>query len=112
MKQYIIPTKSWIKPLELYITEDLNTKGVMIISKLIEREKILVKLTFSRNKKLKKINNLLKLLPNFVYTYCVVLCNNGFLSKDKDININELIKYGFCTTDEKSQNMNSIEEIS
>lgn len=104
-KQYIIPTKSWIEPLKLFISEDVNTKGILFISRLIKKEKILVKLTFGRNKKLKQINSLVKNLPNFVYTYCVVLCNNGFLSKNKDVNMNDLIKYGFCTTDEKSQNI-------
>ncbi len=104
-KQYIIPTKSWIEPLKLFISEDINTKGILFISKLVQKEKILVKLTFGRNKKLKQINNLVKNLPNFVYTYCVILCNNGFLSKNKDVNMNDLIKYGFCTTDEKSQNI-------
>jgi thiamine kinase-like enzyme len=104
-KQYIIPTKSWIEPLKLFIYEDINTKSILFISKLIQKEKILVKLTFGRNNKLKQINSLVKDLPNFVYTYCVILCNNGFLSKNKEVNINDLIKYGFCTSDEKSQNI-------
>ncbi len=31
-KQYIIPTKSWIEPLKLFISDDINTKGILFIN--------------------------------------------------------------------------------
>ena len=38
-KYYIIPTRKWLKPIEVLLTEDYNTAGLLMIGKLVENEK-------------------------------------------------------------------------
>ena len=49
-KQYIIPTKKWLKPLEPLITEDINTEGLLMIAKFIDTEEVIVKITKEKRK--------------------------------------------------------------
>lgn len=75
-KNYIIPTGKWLKAIETLSTDDINTSGTVIISELLEKEKVLVKITTDKKNKLKEVNSKIKGLPNFVYTYCVIFCND------------------------------------
>ena len=43
-KQYIIPTKNWLKPIKPYIVDDLSTEGLLMLTNYLEREKIIVKI--------------------------------------------------------------------
>ena len=79
IKNYLTPTKSWLEPLEVFVPEEISSRGILIISEMIKKEKIMVKVTKGRNHNLEKINNLIKNLPNFVYTYCVIICRDSFL---------------------------------
>jgi hypothetical protein len=46
IKEYVIPTKSWLVPIEkLMIDNDINTRGKIYVAKLLEKDKILVKIT-------------------------------------------------------------------
>ena len=76
-KKYIIPTKNWLEPIEKLINSDISTKGTLFLSKLLNEEKILVKITKGKNFDLKYLNSIVKKLPNFVYTYCVFFCKNN-----------------------------------
>lgn len=75
-KNYIIPTGSWLKAIEQLNVSDLNTTSTIFLSELLEKEKILVKVTSDKKSKLRDINHMIKGLPNFVYTYCVIFCND------------------------------------
>lgn len=83
-KEYILPTKSWLVPIKELINSDPKTVGRIFISELIERQQIIVKITFGRNNKLVEINESIKNMPNFVYTYCVFMCYDDLLLVDKN----------------------------
>ena len=65
-KYYILPTNSWLKPLESLITDDIQTHGLIMLAENINKEKVIVKLTKEYNKNVIKINKMIKNLPNFV----------------------------------------------
>ncbi len=46
-KQYIIPTRNWLKPIEEFITSDTNTACLIMLGNLIDKEKVVVKITKS-----------------------------------------------------------------
>jgi len=48
-KQYIIPTKKWLKPIEKLITE-----GLLVVSKFIDKEEVIVKITKQKKENIKK----------------------------------------------------------
>ncbi len=75
-KDYIIPTKSWLKAIEEFNPNDYYIKGKIILAELLEKHKVLVKVTSGKSAKLRDINSKIKGLPNMVYTYCVILCND------------------------------------
>jgi serine/threonine protein kinase len=75
-KEYIIPTKSWLTAIKQMKIEEVSTAGTNILSELVGKEKVLVKLTNKTNIKLKTINNAIRGLPNMVYTYCVIFCHD------------------------------------
>ena len=54
-KAYIIPTNEWLQPIESLITGSSNAK--IISAKLLDKEKILVRLTANNNKRLPLINS-------------------------------------------------------
>jgi hypothetical protein len=62
-KYYIVPTNSWLKPLENLITE-----GLIIVAEDIKKEKVIVKITVGYKPIIIKINKLLKNAPNFIET--------------------------------------------
>lgn len=79
-KQYIIPTKKWLNPLEPLITEDINTEGLLMIAKFIDTEEVIVKITKEKRDDIIEINKLIKDLPNFIETYCSFSCLENFNS--------------------------------
>lgn len=95
-KDYVLPTKAWLEPLNEIIAQDVSTRGKMIISKMLKEHKILVKLTTGNNDHIKKFIMETKGLPNLVNTYCVLLCQDDFL----------LIKSQrqFCSLETKDEN--------
>ena len=87
-KQYVIPTKNWLVPLEQLQMNDVSTKGKFVLSKLFNQEKIIVKVTSNNypneetrtetTKKLQTINRHFKKMPNMLYTFCVFSCFDNF----------------------------------
>jgi hypothetical protein len=94
-KYYILPTNSWLKPLESLITDDIQTHGLIMLAENINKEKVIVKLTKEYNKNVIKINKMIKNLPNFVETYCAFECYEDFNSLDNNYEKKE----GFCNGD-------------
>ncbi len=110
-KQYIIPTKKWLKPIEKLITEDINTEGLLIVSKFIDKEEVIVKITKQKKENIKKANIILeankivKNMPNFIETYCSFTCLENFnaLSNEyKDSN-------SFCNPTEDNNKIITLE---
>lgn len=75
-KDYVIPTKSWLRAIEQLNPNDISAKGQIITAELINKEKVLVKVTSGKSAKLRNINGKIKQLPNLVFTYCVIFCND------------------------------------
>ncbi len=78
-KQYIIPTKKWLKPLEKLITYYINIEGLTTITNFIDKEKVIVKIT--KGKKANIIieaNKIVKNIPNFIQTYCSFTCLENY----------------------------------
>jgi hypothetical protein len=93
-KAYIVPTNEWLKPIEPLITElsDAN----IILARLIDMEKVLVRLTNNSSNKLKIISSNLSTIPNFPSIYCVIICNEKSEILDAMYNINGTPAKGFC----------------
>lgn len=96
-KEFILPTKSWLIPIQELINSDPKTSGKLYISELIERQQIIVKITFGRNHKLVEINESVKNMPNFVQTYCVLMCYDDLLLIEKNKQ--------FCNEGSKAKNV-------
>lgn len=105
IKNYIIPTKSWLKALnQLDTFQDVSINKKIILSQMIEKENVIVKVTNGKNPKLREINMMIKGLPNMIYTFCVIFCNdylslilqNKFFCSSKDSKYKvtlEIMKY-------------------
>jgi CRISPR/Cas system CMR-associated protein Cmr5 small subunit len=93
-KQYIIPTQKWLKSIEPLITSDSNTSGLLMIGELIDKEKVIVKISKNINKKIILFGKILNNLYNFVFTYCSFNCTEDYRKID---NKYEDKKY-FCST--------------
>jgi len=91
-KQYIIPTKKWLKPIEKYITDDINTEGLIMLGKFMDKEKVIVKITKGKRDDIIEINKIIKNLPNFAETYCSFSCLENFNSLANDYKDSK----GFC----------------
>jgi len=89
-KQYIIPTKKWLKPIEKFITDDININGLIMIGKMLDKEEVIVKVTKQKKENIKKINTIIEInkiikdLPNFAETYCSFSCLENFESFDNE----------------------------
>jgi hypothetical protein len=92
-KKYIVPTNEWLKPLKPMITS-ISTKGKIILAKLVDKEKVVVKLT--KNVDTRRIRNISRLLngsTNFPKIYCVFECREDETNFDTNyLNVN-----GFCS---------------
>ena len=79
-KQYMIPTKKWLKPIEKYIIDDINTSGLIMIGKMLNKEEVIVKITKGNRNDIIDTNKIIKDLPNFVETYCSFSCLEDYNS--------------------------------
>jgi len=61
-KGYMIPTKTWLKPLSKLIIKknNPNTVGLILLSELLNKEKLIVKITPNYNKKIIIIDKILQ----------------------------------------------------
>lgn len=73
-KYYLIPTLKWLKPIEPLILEDSNTAGLLMIAAMVEKEKVIVKITKGKNKKTRIIGMKLNNIYYFSHTYCSFSC--------------------------------------
>ncbi len=55
-KDYVIPTKTWLRAIEQLNPNDISVKGQIITAELINKEKVLVKVTSGKSAKLRDIN--------------------------------------------------------
>ena len=96
-KHYVIPTIKWLIPISELVSEDINNDGLIILSNLIKKENVLVKITQKKNRRLIYFDKILKNEPNFIHTYCAFSCNENVSSlanKYKDTT-------SFCNNDTK-----------
>lgn len=108
-KKYIIPTNEWLEPLEPLITT-LLTEDKLILAQMVQKQKVVVKITKSLDiKRIKNINYLLRRLPNFPKVYCVFEC----VEDESNFDSNYLDVHGFCSKNnsDPSSNINIILEI-
>jgi serine/threonine protein kinase len=91
-KKYIIPTNEWLKPLEPLVT-GISTKGKMMLAKMVNKQKVVVKLTKNVDiKKIKNISGLVNKFYNFPKIYCVFQCAED----ETNFDTNYLDTLGFC----------------
>ena len=90
-KNYFIPTKDWLVPTAELLTFDNKSKGLLIVSNLLKKKEIIVKVTKGRNDKLLEYPELLNDLPNMATTYCSFSCADDF-DKSKIIANKEFCK--------------------
>ena len=100
-KNYIIPTKDWLIPINKFLTKDINTQGILfeaqlkyneklkeIIKNKIDNRKVIVKITYGKNKNLQIFNDKIKNknhnIPNFVNTYITIICHENELKIEKN----------------------------
>ena len=93
-KKYIIPTQKWLQSIEKLITPDSNTAGLVMIADLIDKEKVIVKITKNKNKKILILSMKLNPIYNFVHTYSSFICTEDY-NKIKNEYKNDKT---FCTT--------------
>ena len=93
-KKYIIPTNEWLKPLKPLISS-LNTKGKIILANMVNKKKVVVKITKNINfNKIKYISAMVKGLPNMPKIYCVFQCQEDEYNFDAEY----LNTHGFCSS--------------
>jgi hypothetical protein len=96
IKEFAIPTKDWLVPIEkLLIEKDINTKGRIYIANLMNKGQIIVKITNERKDR-NTINENLSNFPNIVKTFCTFSCKDDFLLIEKN---NQ-----FCNTTDSKNN--------
>lgn len=90
-KGYVIPITDWLKPLEKLLIKknNPNTVGLIMLSELMKKEKVIVKITSGNNKKIRFIDKILSTETNFIRTYCAFPCyENLTVFDDKYSNSN------------------------
>jgi hypothetical protein len=90
-KNYFIPTRDWLIPTAELITIDNKSRGLIIVSNLLKKKEIIVKVTKGRNDKLLEYPELLNDMPNMATTYCSFSCADDF-DKNKIIANKEFCK--------------------
>jgi hypothetical protein len=90
-KNYFIPTKDWLVPTAELLTFDNKSKGLLIVSNLLKKKEIIVKVTKGRNDKLLEYPELLNDMPNMATTYSSFSCVDDF-DKNKIIANKEFCK--------------------
>ena len=105
-KQYIIPTKNWLAPIEKLITDDINTDGLLMTADFLKKERIIVKITKGENKKIKVTNNLLNNIKyNFVKTFCTFSCYEDY----NKLNLSYAKNTYFCSSKPDSKDIITLE---
>jgi hypothetical protein len=74
-KNYLIPTKNWLEPIGKLFPDELKSENIVLLGKLIKKEKVIIKITTKIEKKLVIFDKILKYEPNFIYTYCAFNCD-------------------------------------
>jgi len=95
------PTTSWLNPVHKLMTEDISSKGLIMLSKYMNTHDVIVKITKNSDyKKVKSINNAIRGLTNFPAVFCVISC------LESDINLESEYKNisGYC---ERSNDSNT-----
>ena len=105
-KQYIVPTNEWLNPLSELITNDISTKGLLMLAKFNKTHDVVVKITrdISNFSAIKFATKKLFDMSNFVKTFCAFVCDEstinleskyvelkGFCSANKDDKENEKV---------------------
>ena len=90
-KKYIVPTKEWLKPLKELITNDITSKGLIMLSKYHNSHDVVVKITklnrqITQLEKIKFATKKLSVLPNFVVTLCSFNCMESIINIDTKYN--------------------------
>ena len=101
-KKYVLPTHNWLKPYREHITEDLNEDGLLMVSGLMNREKILVKITDGNNRNIITFNNMLNGKPNFIETYYNFSC----LENKENVENKYENEKGYCNPNVNTSNKN------
>lgn len=108
-KKYIIPTNEWLKPLKPLKTDDINSRSLIMLSKLVDKEKVVVKITKDIDyNKIKTINNNIKNNPNMLHTFGTLQCSEA------EINYYSLYDgcEGYCNKhDSEVENIDIVLEI-
>ena len=102
VKEYVIPTKHWLKPIEKLIIKhgESNQTGILYITELINKSKILVKVSKGKMHNIQKVNDKIYNMPNIVKTYCTFVCKDNFLLIEKNKQ--------FCNKSEEKYNANYV----
>lgn len=98
-KEIIVPTNDWLIHIKQLITKNVTTTGLLIISKLIDDERVIVKITKMKSKFLPIVTKLVNKEPNFIKTFLTFSCyeKEYYLNnKYKDAN-------SFCNGDKNNQ---------
>ena len=88
-KKYIIPTQEWLEPLNKFITDDINTDGLLMLTRLNKKHEVIVKITRNNEEKyklLKYANVKLFGLTNFMLTFCSFNCLESTVNIDANYN--------------------------
>ncbi len=105
-KKYIIPTDEWLRPLKPLITS-ISAKEKLILAKMINKEKVVLKLSKNIDtKRIKYISSIVNKFNNFPKIYCVFQCMEDETNFDTDY----LDTLGFCKanpSDNKTDNQSS-----
>lgn len=108
-KEYIVPTNEWLKPIEPLITNDVNSRSLIMLSHLVDQGKVVVKITKNSDyKRIKTINENIKNNPNMLHTFGTIKCSESEINYDvqyKDCN-------GYCNKHEsETENIEVVLEI-
>ena len=108
-KKYIIPTNEWLKPLKPLKNDDINSRSLIMLSKLVDKEKVVVKITKNIDyKKINIINNYIKHNPNMLHTFGTLKCSEAEINYDTLYDGCE----GYCNkNDLETENIDIVLEI-
>jgi hypothetical protein len=98
-KEVIVPTNTWLNPIKKLISKQVTTAGLLILSELLNKEKVVVKITKMNSKYLLIITKILSNEPNFINNIITFTCNeNEYYIKNNYKNINS-----FCNGQENDK---------
>lgn len=96
-KKYIIPTNDWLIPIKPLITNDINTRSLIMLSKLVDKGEVVVKITKNSNfEQIKLINNLVKNNPNMLHTFGTLQCDENEINYDTSYTDSK----GYCNSNQ------------